>query len=211
MAPYASSPPRQSMGTSSPAPQLQPSAYGPTPGSMYSPASGSPFGPPSSSPFAPTPSQGPTHTPTQQDSTYGTPSEYPNPFSSPLPRPPTLPSLSSVPPPVLSPSPSSPTNTGRTISAGAFRRNVSRSDTLDPSGSSGTPAPVTPLSVRKKTLGGIDDTSRGPSPSPSLGSPGAPPTYSAIDEGSVISMRTTFGTGGGFVAPGESKLPPRTE
>ncbi|KAF8749213.1 Eisosome component PIL1 [Rhizoctonia solani] len=90
-----------------------------------------------------------------QESNYGTPSEYPNPFSSPLPRPPTLPTLSNVSPVT---SPTSPGGSGRMISAGAFRRNVSRSDTLDPGSS--LPPPVSPLSVRKKGLGGSEDISR---------------------------------------------------
>ncbi|CEL62887.1 hypothetical protein RSOLAG1IB_10555 [Rhizoctonia solani AG-1 IB] len=126
----------------------------------------------------------------QQESTYGTPSEYPNPFSSPLPRPPTLPSLSNVTPVT---SPTSPGGSGRMISAGAFRRNVSRSDTLDPGSS--LPPPVSPLSVRKKGPGGNDDISRGNSPAPA--SPGAPPIYSAIDgEGTTLGRSTSPPVGG---------------
>ncbi|CAE6540657.1 unnamed protein product [Rhizoctonia solani] len=156
MAPYASPPRRQSL-VSSPPPQSHSPSHQDSPGLPHPLPPGSPSRTPSP-PLA---------------STYGTPSEYPNPFSSPLPRPPTLPPLSSVPPAT---SPISPGGTGRMISAGAFRRNVSRSDTLDPGMS--VPPPVSPLSVKKKVLPG-DDIQRGDSPVPT--SPGAPPTYSAID------------------------------
>ncbi|ELU37300.1 hypothetical protein AG1IA_08669 [Rhizoctonia solani AG-1 IA] len=133
-----------------------------------------------------------------QESNYGTPSEYPNPFSSPLPRPPTLPTLSNVSPVT---SPTSPGGSGRMISAGAFRRNVSRSDTLDPGSS--LPPPVSPLSVRKKGLGGSEDISRGNSPVPA--SPGAPPIYSAIDgEGTSLGRSTSPPAGG---SGGDSKAP----
>ncbi|GAB1528476.1 hypothetical protein RhiTH_011670 [Rhizoctonia solani] len=133
-----------------------------------------------------------------QESNYGTPSEYPNPFSSPLPLPPTLPTLSNVSPVT---SPTCPGGSGRMISAGAFRRNVSRSDTLDPGSS--LPPPVSPLSVRKKGLGGSEDISRGNSPVPA--SPGAPPIYSAIDgEGTSLGRSTSPPAGG---SGGDSKAP----
>ncbi|CAE6469420.1 unnamed protein product [Rhizoctonia solani] len=190
MAPYASPPRRQSLA-SSPPPQL-PSP----PPQIHSPSKThpEPSHPPPSGPLPRTPSPPPIQ---QQESNYGTPSEYPNPFSSPLPRPPTLPQLGSVP---SVPSPISPTGTGRTISAGAFRRNVSRSDTLDPGMS--MPPPVSPLSVRKKTLVGGDDISRGNSPAPT--SPGALPAYSAI-EGEGTSTGNTMSPAGGF--SGDSKTP----
>ncbi|KAF8729270.1 Eisosome component PIL1, partial [Rhizoctonia solani] len=133
-----------------------------------------------------------------QESNYGTPSEYPNPFSSPLPRPPTLPTLSNVSPVT---SPTSPGGSGRMISAGAFRRNVSRSDTLDPGSS--LPPPVSPLSVRKKGLGGSEDISRGNSPVPA--SPGAPPIYSAIEGEGTSLGRSTSPPAGGF--GGDSRAP----
>ncbi|KAL5640537.1 hypothetical protein ACGC1H_007698 [Rhizoctonia solani] len=133
-----------------------------------------------------------------QESTYGTPSEYPNPFASSLPRLPTLPPLGSVPSVT---SPISPGSTGRTISAGAFRRNVSRTDTLDPGMSA--PPPISPLSVKKKVLPGGDDISRGDSPAPT--SPGAPPTYSAIDDEGLGLGRSTSPPAGRF--GGDSKLP----
>ncbi|CAE6500634.1 unnamed protein product [Rhizoctonia solani] len=182
MAPYASPPRRQSLA-SSPPPQPQ------SPSHRTSPlAHAPPPGPPSRTP-SPPPAQ-------PQESNYGTPSEYPNPFSSPLPRPPALSSLSSVPPAM---SPASPGGTGRMISAGAFRRNVSRSDTLDPGMSA--PPPVSPLSVKKKAPAGGDDISRGSSPAPT--SPGAPPpTYSAIDgEGMSLGRSPTGGFGGDSKPP----------
>jgi hypothetical protein len=144
--------------------------------------------------MAPYASSPPRSTPAPA-STYGTPSEYPNtfpnpyanPLSTPLPRPamgssaPSLPPLASV-PPISSPPLGSPIGTNRTIPASAFRRTVSRSDTLDASGAGGPPVPVSPLSVRKKIPG--EDISRGPSPGPT--SPGAPPTYAPMDpEGGV--------------------------
>ncbi|KAJ1299336.1 hypothetical protein OPQ81_004997 [Rhizoctonia solani] len=102
---------------SSPPPQSQSPPHSAHPEPQHAPPSG---------PLPHTPSPPPAQ---PQESNYGTPSEYPNPFSAPLPRPPALPSLGSVPPIT---SPTSPGTSGRTISAGAFRRNVSRSDTLDP-------------------------------------------------------------------------------
>ncbi|KAJ1299496.1 hypothetical protein OPQ81_003808 [Rhizoctonia solani] len=102
---------------SSPPPQSQSPPHSAHPEPQHAPPSG---------PLPRTPSPPPAQ---PQESNYGTPSEYPNPFSAPLPRPPALPSLGSVPPIT---SPTSPGTSGRTISAGAFRRNVSRSDTLDP-------------------------------------------------------------------------------
>ncbi|KAG8765005.1 hypothetical protein FRC12_007735 [Ceratobasidium sp. 428] len=135
-------------------------------------------------------------------STYGTPSEgpasLPNPYgggSSPLPRsPPTgtpapsLPPLAPVPTITSPPSVSSPTSTSRTIAASAFRRNVSRGDTLDgglSAGglSAGTQRSVSPLSVRKKS--GLGDDALG---SPT--SPGAPPLYQPVD------LEHSLGTGG---------------
>ncbi|KDN35195.1 hypothetical protein RSAG8_11770, partial [Rhizoctonia solani AG-8 WAC10335] len=182
-APHAS-PPRRQSPAPSPPPQPHSLPHNANPGSPYLPPSG---------PLPRTPSPPPDQT---QGSTYGTPSEYPNPFSSPLPRLPTLAPLGSAPSVT---SPTSPGGTGRTISAGAFRRNVSRSDTLDPGMSA--PPPVSPLSVKKKALAG-DDIPRGDSPAPT--SPGAPPTYSAID-GEGTSLGRSASPPGGF--GGNSKPP----
>ncbi|KAG9081012.1 hypothetical protein FRC06_005914, partial [Ceratobasidium sp. 370] len=128
-------------------------------------------------------------------STYGTPSEFPNALpnphgGSPLPRPPmgspapSLPPLAPI-PAISSPPPlSSPTATTRTIPASAFRRNMSRADTLDVGG--GTQSSVSPLAVKKKGMG--EDTSRGSSPAPI--SPGAPPLYQPVDpEGTLGAGR----------------------
>jgi hypothetical protein len=139
--------------------------------------------------MAPYASSPPRSTPAPA-SNYGTPSEYPNtlpnPYGNPLAAPlassamgspaPSLPPLASI-PRISSPPLSSPSATTRTIPASAFRRTVSRSDTLDASGAGGIPVPVSPLSVRKKVPG--EDISRGPSPAPM--SPGAPPTYAPMD------------------------------
>ncbi|CAE7053220.1 unnamed protein product [Rhizoctonia solani] len=168
----------------SPPPRLPSPSHNTSPGLLYS-------SPPD--PVPRTPSPPPAQS---QDSNYGTPSEYPNPFSSPLPR---LPPLSSVPPIT---SPTSPGGSGRMIAAGAFRRNVSRSDTLDPGMIA--PPPVSPLSVKKKALPGGDDIQRDGSPAPN--SPGAPPTYSAIDgEGTTGLGRSMSPPAGGF--GGDSKPP----
>ncbi|KAG8700246.1 hypothetical protein FRC11_013099, partial [Ceratobasidium sp. 423] len=105
MAPYASPPRRQSLA-SSPPPKPQTPPHEESTGLTPAPSSGPPPRTPSPPPSQP------------QESNYGTPSEYPNPFSSPLPRPPALSSLSSAPQVT---SPTSPGGTGRTISAGAFR------------------------------------------------------------------------------------------
>ncbi|KAG8735635.1 hypothetical protein FRC10_010340 [Ceratobasidium sp. 414] len=126
-------------------------------------------------------------------STYGTPSEFPsqlpNPHGgSPLPKPPvvspappSLPPLAPI-PAISSPPPlSSPIATTRTIPASAFRRNISRGDTLD--AGSGLQGSVSPLSVKKRGMG--EDTSRGSSPSPL--SPGAPPLYQPVDPEGILS------------------------
>ncbi|KEP51490.1 eisosome component PIL1 [Rhizoctonia solani 123E] len=184
-APYAS-PPRHQLLASSPLPQPQSPPHKANTGLPYSLPS---------EPLPRTPSPPPVQS---QESTYGTPSEYPNPFASSLPRLPTLPPLGSVPSVT---SPISPGGTGRTISAGAFRRNVPRSDTLDPGMSA--PPPISPLSVKKKLLPGGDDIPRGDSPAPT--SPGAPPIYSVIDDEGMSLGRSTSPSVGR--SGGESKPP----
>lgn len=122
-------------------------------------------------------------------SAYGTPSEFP----SQLPNPynsswvsqssaPSLPPLATVPAITTPPPLSSPIATARTIPASAFRRNVSRQDTLE--AASGMAGSVSPLSVKRKPLG--EDTSREPSPAPI--SPGAPPVYAPIDPDNAMGF-----------------------
>ncbi|QRV80688.1 sphingolipid long chain base-responsive protein LSP1 [Ceratobasidium sp. AG-Ba] len=132
-------------------------------------------------------------------STYGTPSEFPNQLPNPYASPPasqspapSLPPLAPVPAISTPPPLASPTATARTIPASAFRRNMSRQDTLEAAGGAG--GSVSPLSVRKKTFG--EDTSRGPSPAPI--SPGAPPVYAPVDPESV----TGFGVRERSMSPG---------
>ncbi|KAG9098295.1 hypothetical protein FS749_004199 [Ceratobasidium sp. UAMH 11750] len=128
-------------------------------------------------------------------STYGTPSEFPNTLpnphgGSPLPRTPlastspvpSLPPLTPVPAISSPPALSSPISTTRTIPASAFRRNMSRGDTLD--AGAGMQGSVSPLSVKKKGMG--EDTSRGSSPVPL--SPGAPPLYQPVDPEGTLSF-----------------------